>query len=429
MANLLERASIVLTPTAYNNGEALCVKPEDGSGDFQFSRATEGTRINSLGLVEVVANNLPRINYEGFSYDGSGNIIPDSGCGHWLWENQSTNLITQSELFSDSSWIKEGGATIDLNTEISPTGSLNASYLQAPIGTNITPRIAYSFTSAAGTSYVGSVFLKKDNIDFIRILSTGATASTLQAYYNISNGTLGAAGTPSKAKIENYGNGWYRLSLIIDAVNSNSIATFRVQLTDGDGAGVADFNGTEKNIIFGAQLENQTYSTSYIPTDGTQKTRNQDLCTNGGSVSTINSTEGVLYAEIAALADDGTNRYISLNNGGTTDYLFFRYRSDNNFQIRFRSGNVDSVNTTTSLANNLDFNKIAFSYKLNEFKIFVNGLQVGSTITSGSSFSASISNLDFGSFNGGDDFYGKTKAIAVFSEALTDEELTLLTTI
>ena len=38
MSNLLDLASIVLTPTAYNNGEALCIKPDDGSGDFQFSR-------------------------------------------------------------------------------------------------------------------------------------------------------------------------------------------------------------------------------------------------------------------------------------------------------------------------------------------------------------------------------------------------------
>ena len=38
MSNLLDRASIVLTPTAYNNGEALCIKPDDASGDFDFSR-------------------------------------------------------------------------------------------------------------------------------------------------------------------------------------------------------------------------------------------------------------------------------------------------------------------------------------------------------------------------------------------------------
>ena len=426
MANLLERASIVLTPTAYNNGEALCVKPEDGSGDFQFSRATEGTRINSLGLVEVVANNLPRINYEGFSYDGSGNIIPDSGCGHWLWENQSTNLITQSELFSDSSWIKEGGATIDLNTEISPTGSLNASYLQAPIGTNITPRIAYSFTSAAGTSYVGSVFLKKDNIDFIRILSTGATSSTLQAYYNISNGTLGAAGTPSKAKIENYGNGWYRLSLIIDAVNSNSIATFRVQLTDGDGAGVADFNGTEKNIIFGAQLENQTYSTSYIPTDGTQKTRNQDLCTNGGSVSTINSTEGVLYAEIAKNNGDTGSTVVSLNDGSTSDTVAFYYFSTNQVYFDILSSSP-TVSQGFAISNASDFNKIALKYKSNDIALWINGVEV---FTSTNTITLSgLNSLDFAYGSGSFPFYGKTKCLAVWKEALTDTELQELTTI
>ena len=52
MANLLERASVVLTPTAYNNGEALCIKPDDASGDFQFSRNSAATRVNAQGLVE-----------------------------------------------------------------------------------------------------------------------------------------------------------------------------------------------------------------------------------------------------------------------------------------------------------------------------------------------------------------------------------------
>ena len=38
-------------------------------------------------------------------------------------------------------------------------------------------------------------------------------------------------------------------------------------------------------------------------------TRNQDVCTNGGSLASINSTEGVLYAEIAAL-ECGSNSNI-----------------------------------------------------------------------------------------------------------------------
>ena len=37
-------------------------------------------------------------------------VVPDSGCGSWLWEPQSTNLITQSELFSDAVWLKLGAS-------------------------------------------------------------------------------------------------------------------------------------------------------------------------------------------------------------------------------------------------------------------------------------------------------------------------------
>ena len=61
MSNLLDKASIILTPTAYNNGEALCVKPSDGSGDFDFSRNSAATRVNAQGLVEnvqILSSNL-----------------------------------------------------------------------------------------------------------------------------------------------------------------------------------------------------------------------------------------------------------------------------------------------------------------------------------------------------------------------------------
>ena len=129
------------------------------------------------------------------------------------------------------------------------------------------------------------------------------------------------------------------------------------------------------------------------------------------------------------MANDGTNRYISINNGSTTDYLFFRYRSDNRFQVRYRGGSIESIDTTFTLSNNLNFNKIAFSYKLNEFKIFVNGLQIGSTITIGGVFATTVNSLDFEKFDGAENFYGKVKALAVYKEALTDAELQSLTTI
>ena len=75
MSNLLDLASIVLTPTAYNNGEALCIKPDDGSGDFDFSRNSAATRVNAQGLVEnvqILSSNL--VQNGDFSEEGAEEV-------------------------------------------------------------------------------------------------------------------------------------------------------------------------------------------------------------------------------------------------------------------------------------------------------------------------------------------------------------------
>ena len=54
MSNLLKDASILLTPTGYNNGSMNAIKPENGDGDFTFSRNSAATRVNAQGLVENV---------------------------------------------------------------------------------------------------------------------------------------------------------------------------------------------------------------------------------------------------------------------------------------------------------------------------------------------------------------------------------------
>ena len=76
MSNLLDKASIILTPTAYNNGEALCVKPSDGSGDFEFSaEIAAATRVNAQGLVEnvqILSSNL--VQNGDFSEEGSEEV-------------------------------------------------------------------------------------------------------------------------------------------------------------------------------------------------------------------------------------------------------------------------------------------------------------------------------------------------------------------
>jgi hypothetical protein len=58
MSTLLEQASLVMIPSGYKEDVVYSVIPESGAGDLSFTRASDGTRINSAGLVENMPYNL-----------------------------------------------------------------------------------------------------------------------------------------------------------------------------------------------------------------------------------------------------------------------------------------------------------------------------------------------------------------------------------
>ena len=96
--------------------------------------------------------------------------------------------------------------------------------------------------------------------------------------------------------------------------------------------GNGDFTFDRGGIyIFGAQLEEQSYATSYIRSlSGVSGVRNAETCNGAGTTAEINSQQGVLFFEGRALANDGTSRIISLGDGTTTNRIMIFYNSDDN---------------------------------------------------------------------------------------------------
>ena len=259
---------------------------------FYFAGATVNglisATISNISVKEITDDtDLPRIDYT-------------DGCGSWLLEPQSTNLITQSELFSDSSWVKTN-SSITSNLVISPDGALNADKLveDASTGEKFTQTIRPVSNT---TIYTASVFVKFAGREWIRF--TDAQSSN-RIHFNTKTGVFGAVtGTVISYNSIALDNGWYKLSL-----TTTSVATayaVRIVLAENDNDVSYTGDGTSGVYVWGAQLEEQSYATSYIPTNGAIATRLADVATNSGNSTLINSTEGVLYAEIAALADDGT---------------------------------------------------------------------------------------------------------------------------
>ena len=404
--DLLEKASIILTPTAYNTSEALCVKPSDGTGDFDFSRATDATRVNSQGLIETIGINLPRINYE-------------SGCGSWLFEPQSTNILTISEDFSAAYWTKSNSPILT-NNIASPDGENNAWEF---LSTSNASRIQRNLSVLPAGTHTQSIFVKYKDGD-VRMNFKNNLFGSSQVFLITSSGV--SEETPSSSvSIQEYSDGWHRISVTYTA---NGISNSFIQVF-GD-------LGTPKNsfYIFGAQVEEQSYSTSYIPTDGSTVTRNQELCTNGGSLASINSLEGVLYAEIKEISSFSSNNYISLNIGGSGSQQF-----NNSIAINFRNSDKRvkfEVRVGSTMVAQLDDNgfslpiKAAVKYTSSEVSLYVNGNLIGTPQTPSSWFSANtLTEIDYDRGGGSFRYFGETKCVAVWKEALTDAELTSLTTI
>ena len=430
MANLLEKASIILTPTAYSDGKMHSAKPivstNPSIGDFDFARASVATRVNENGLIEEVASGLPRIDYT----DGSGS---------WLLEPTATNLIVQSEDFSDVAWVKSNSSK-ESNTLISPDGTINADNLKDN-AVNAIHRLRQSHSLLANTDYSISIFAKKGTLSNIQLaLVNSADSNVSSRVFDLENGVLGeelssVGGSLTNSKIEDYGNGWYKCTIVsqLDSTPNNiqltlaSASTGNASITNqvtylGDGAGTI--------YIYGAQLEENSYSTSYIKTLGSSQTRVADTATGAGNSTVINSSEGVLYAEISALVNDSSFREIAISDGSSNNRIELRYGNTSN-EIGLVVRSIDSTVVSifgTTFYDITNFNKVAIRYKLNDVSLWVNGVQIGSTDTT-ATMPINLSELAFDSGAGSNDFYGKTKSIQVYTTALSDAELISLTTI
>tara|TARA_R110000803_G_scaffold35376_1_gene76518 strand:- start:130 stop:789 length:660 start_codon:yes stop_codon:yes gene_type:complete len=177
---------------------------------------------------------------------------------------------------------------------------------------------------------------------------------------------------------------------------------------------------------WGAQLEEGSYATSYIPTSGQAVTRIADACNNGGNEQVINSTEGVLYAEISKINESEGESTIAISRDVNNE-IRLNFATNNRLNVFVNVNGSNQVYMDNTDYNLEEYNKIAIKYKLNDYSVFVNGNKIhtdtNATVPSG------LDLVDFNQGTSSNKFYGNTKDLRVYNTALTDQELIALTTI
>ena len=346
----------------------------NNTGKYFYSNSFNGS-IDNISVKEVTRDNVPRIDYTG------------GGCPHILAEPQRTNTLTYSEDFSQSFW-NQTTATVTSTTNTNPSGTSGTYSVERVTGS----QLGSSFSVTSGNDYTASWYVRN-------ISGTGAIIIK-----DTNNSTNNFTATSE----------WQRFSVTANASSGTGRCYMQVPTIN------------DEVEVWGAQFEEGSYATSYIPTSGSTVTRNQDQFSRDGISSLINSTEGVLFVEMAALSDDLTYRIISLSDGTDAERLYIQYTSTTNqVSAVLKTGSSTQANIQHTLTDETVFSKMAFKWKANDFAFWIDGVEVG-TDTSGS-VPSGLNRLALDRQLNTNTFFGKVKQLQVYKTALTDAQLTSLT--
>ncbi len=349
--------------------------------------------VTNISVVEVQGDR-PRL-----SYDITNGVVEDQP--HLLLEPSSSNVVVNSKQTNTWTYTEFGsGSAGTITTGFTDMmGETNAIKVDYPANAD-NAVVRFGSTTDSLTSGTATYSM------YIKLVEAGSKVLQIRA----STGILQTI-TVNSTEFKRYS--------VTGTKNSNEAISLIVRPAQGTSSGGFSV------VVCCPQGEAQSYATSYIPTAGTTITRAAETCNN--SKPSVNSTEGVLYAEIQALADDGTARTISINNT-VSNRVFIQFRSStgqvNSGVVVGGSLQGSSLSHSISQTSNI---KMAFKYKANDYALFVNGSKVADQ-SSGNTFSAgTLNDISFDSGDGAEDFYGKVKGLAVYNEALTDAQLIELT--
>ena len=357
--------------------------------------------IDNVSVKEVTRNNLARVDY-----DGTASSL--------LVEPQRTNLATYSEDFSNASWLKVN-STVTPNTSVSPSGTLSADKF---IPNNTTASIfIYNQVTFSASDYTLSFFVKYNGRQYFQLLF-GSNVSTDFSNFDLINHTV----TSGNGNIEDYGNDWYKISLTsnVNAATSE-VYLWSIDSATSSRASASTGNGTDGVHIWGGQIEQGSYPTSYIPTSGSSVTRVAESYVLPTTISLDSDFclfwDGEVLEGDIMLYGSGNNNSWYMNYSTGSGRIILDESSGRKVQAFLGSGSPVGVKT-----------KILIRRSSGVHSVFANGTKLTNSVSVNSTTTLSLVSM-FWSFNSSFNKGLKVNQSQVFKTSLSDSEAIALTSL
>jgi hypothetical protein len=249
-----------------------------GNNLITFTRTSTGTYVGADGLIKTATTNEARFDHNPTTLESLGLLI----------EEQRINLVTNSE--NMSTW---GQTNVTVSGEVmnGPAGNISYSKVTLNTFTNNRGFISIGISNNPSTLYTTSTYLKAGTCRYVILTTNAFNSNNYGAYFDLQTGTMYNNRGAVAFNSVNVGNGWYRLSVVVDSLTGGSgrnVFIIPVPIsnpTQGPSNNIDpyyDANG-EYLYVWGAQCEQGSFTTSYIPTSGSQVTRNADSASITGS--------------------------------------------------------------------------------------------------------------------------------------------------
>lgn len=272
MSDLLNQASLVMIPSGYKEDTVFSQLPQDGSGDLAFTRASNGTRVNSAGLVEVCP-----------------------------W-----NLLEYSNAFNTAPW------SMNVTSGQAGKDGQNNAWLLTKLGSTTSD---YYLNNVYNGDQTFTIYVKKESGKGFKLFPIGATTTNVEV--NLQTGVVLNQGAGiTSTTVEAYSSTWWKISVALNMVNSN----YYIYVTDGAGTQIAG-----SITIQDAQVNIGLTAKPYFPTTDRLNVPRLTYQNGGGGCPSLllekQSTNVLKYSE----QFDDSNWTKAQGNGGTLPIITANY--------------------------------------------------------------------------------------------------------